>query len=394
MNGCSKRDLRIDFFRGLALIIIFIDHIPNNALANFTLQKLGFSDAAEAFVLLAGMSAFFAYSSRFNKRGFVAGADKVAHRALELYIWQLGVLLASFALLYWASKIFADPSYINNIGFQGFLREPVLSLSLAAALKYQPNMLNILPLYIALLLWFPVIYWIMRHSEVLALGISVGIWAAATIFKINLSSTLLPNHGWFLNPFCWQLLLTVGMLAGRRLKSGNFPVSGIALGICLTYLLFALIIKAPWTAIPGLEKVRLIPADLLGHTSKTYLSIWRLTHIMALAYVVFSLVPRQAAWLESNWAVFIIRCGQQALEIFCLGILLSFAAWIMLTEAGTGLVLQLVTNAAGVLIMGVTAWFLAQSKRDSKNYSLFWWRQPQSSFQPDQSGQQMTAGGA
>jgi hypothetical protein len=50
----NDRDLRIDFLRGLALLFIFIDHIPDNGLAHFTLRNFGFADAAEVFVLLAG----------------------------------------------------------------------------------------------------------------------------------------------------------------------------------------------------------------------------------------------------------------------------------------------------------------------------------------------------
>ena len=44
------RDLRLDFFRGLSLFLIFIDHIPGNVLSYFTLRSVAFSDAAEAFI--------------------------------------------------------------------------------------------------------------------------------------------------------------------------------------------------------------------------------------------------------------------------------------------------------------------------------------------------------
>ena len=54
ING---RDHRIDFFRGLALVFIFWDHIPGNPLANLTVRNFGFSDAAEIFVFLAGYAA-------------------------------------------------------------------------------------------------------------------------------------------------------------------------------------------------------------------------------------------------------------------------------------------------------------------------------------------------
>jgi hypothetical protein len=42
----SKRDPRIDVLRGLALLMIFVDHIPGNVLSLITLRNFGFSDAA------------------------------------------------------------------------------------------------------------------------------------------------------------------------------------------------------------------------------------------------------------------------------------------------------------------------------------------------------------
>ena len=59
------RDTRVDFFRGVALILIFIDHIPGNVFARLTLTNFGFADAAEVFVLLAGIGAFLAYAKAF-----------------------------------------------------------------------------------------------------------------------------------------------------------------------------------------------------------------------------------------------------------------------------------------------------------------------------------------
>ena len=55
-----ERDVRIDFFRGLALLLIFIDHVPDNPWSFYTLKNFGFADASEVFVLLAG---FFSSSS-------------------------------------------------------------------------------------------------------------------------------------------------------------------------------------------------------------------------------------------------------------------------------------------------------------------------------------------
>ena len=66
----NERDLRLDFFRGLALFSIFIDHIPGNIFAWFTLQAVMCSDAAEVFVFISGFTAGTVYSRTMDARGF------------------------------------------------------------------------------------------------------------------------------------------------------------------------------------------------------------------------------------------------------------------------------------------------------------------------------------
>ena len=55
------RDGRVDALRGVALLMMFVDHIPQNLLNRFTLRNIGFADAAEIFVLLAGFASMLAY---------------------------------------------------------------------------------------------------------------------------------------------------------------------------------------------------------------------------------------------------------------------------------------------------------------------------------------------
>ena len=55
------RDLRIDACRGIVLWCIFLDHVPNNIGSWLTLRNYGFSDAAEVFMFLSGMTCALAY---------------------------------------------------------------------------------------------------------------------------------------------------------------------------------------------------------------------------------------------------------------------------------------------------------------------------------------------
>ncbi len=46
----------VDFWRGIALITIFINHIPGNYWGRFTHANYSISDSADLFVFLAGWS--------------------------------------------------------------------------------------------------------------------------------------------------------------------------------------------------------------------------------------------------------------------------------------------------------------------------------------------------
>lgn len=365
-----QRDLRIDFFRGLALLFIFVDHIPDNFLGRFTLRNFGFADAAEAFVLLAGFSAVLAYGRTFDAQGFKAGASRVLDRVRDIYAWHLGLVIVCTIGLTLAAAVFSDYSYVRNIGVHVFAESPARSAVLAAALVNQPNMLNILPLYVVLLLfWLPFVLWLMPRRPRLVLALSVGIWALANVLELNLPSQQHPK-GWVFNPFAWQLLVTLGAMAAIFNRQGAIPRSRILIVLAVAYVAFAFVFAAPWTQIPGLEKWRIIPQNFFGNIDKAYLSPLRLAHIVALGYLAIILLLPQSTWLTRAWARGIGHCGRHSLEIFCLGTVLSFAGWVVLAEGGNGLVLQALVNAIGISILWGTAWALAQRTREPSDVTV------------------------
>jgi hypothetical protein len=362
----AQRDLRIDFFRGLALLFIFVDHVPDNVLAKFTLQNFGFADAAEVFVLLAGFSAVLAYQRVFEGQGFKAGLSRVFERVRDIYLWHLALVVISGLGLTLAANYFGNISYITNIGVHVFSENTTRSTLLAAVLVNQPNMLNILPLYIVLLMfWLPFVLWLLPRNPWQALVLSVGLWAAANLLSANLPSQQHPI-GWVFNPFAWQLLITIGALTAHFTRKGPLPFSRPLMWVAIGYLTFAFLVVAPWTQIPGLETARLFARDLLGNVDKTYLSPWRLANVVALGYLAMILLSPQTRWLSQAWATGIGRCGRHSLEIFCLGTVLSFAGWVVLVEAGYGLALQILVNTIGIGILLGTAWALALRNRGTE----------------------------
>src|SRR3981081_3739000 len=67
LPASGERELRLDLFRGLALWLIFIDHLPPNLLTWFTIRNYGFSDDTEIFILLSGHTAGVVYCSAIDR---------------------------------------------------------------------------------------------------------------------------------------------------------------------------------------------------------------------------------------------------------------------------------------------------------------------------------------
>jgi len=67
----AARDLRVDFFRGLALWWIYTDHIPGNVLGDISLRNFATCDATEVFVLLAGYGGGLSYGMNLSRNGIL-----------------------------------------------------------------------------------------------------------------------------------------------------------------------------------------------------------------------------------------------------------------------------------------------------------------------------------
>ena len=100
----AGRDLRLDLFRGLSLLFIFIDHIPNNVLSYMTLHSIAFSDAAEVFVFISGYAAATVYGKALARQGPIAAAGHIYRRVWQLYVAHILLFVAFSAQVAWVSE--------------------------------------------------------------------------------------------------------------------------------------------------------------------------------------------------------------------------------------------------------------------------------------------------
>lgn len=358
-----ERDLRVDFFRGLALWFIFLDHVPTNAIGTMTLRNFGFSDATEIFVFISGFSAAIAYGRTERQSGFVYMTAHVWRRCWQLYVAHLILFLFYTAQIAWLAARFSNSMYVEELNIARFIEAPHIALVEALTLRFRPANLDILPLYIVLLLAFPFVHRALRVAPMPVLAVSVALYLAARFLGWNLPTSM-PDTGWYFNPFAWQLLFYIGVLAAMAPPMSKVltrwrPWLGV---VAALYLVLSVVVVASWqfTEIGDFARDALPQAwfDWLYPVDKTNLDVLRLVHFLALAYLVAHFVPRDARFLTSRWARPLIECGRQSLYVFCLGIFLSFAAHFLLVEFSPGLVAQVGVSVGGIALMTLLAMLL------------------------------------
>lgn len=355
----SARDLRLDFFRGLALMMIFVNHIPGNVFTNATVAAVGLADAAEMFVLVAGMSSWFAFGRPLIGQEKLRGLVTLYARVWKLYVSHLTMFVGVLFITAYAAIEFQDDTYLENLGFDVFVAEPTVAIIRAATLTFLPNYLDILPLYIVLLSALPLLVLLLRVHPAMLFLASAALYAATATWQFNL-----PNFQaarvWFFNPFAWQFLFCIGILFGVAMDRGwgTGRLRPWLTASAAAYVLFALMVKAPWAQIEGLDWLTPIPAGWLPPIDKTHLSLLRLADILSKMWLVSVLVHPQAALFLTPPGRLISTAGKHSLEIFSVGILLSMLATVAVRQTSFSLWVQVAVNLGGFAVMLVWAAFL------------------------------------
>ncbi len=361
-----NRDLRVDFFRGLALWWIFMDHIPGNWVAQFSLRNFALCDATEIFVLLAGYAAAIAYGGSYDRNGWLfAGAD-VLRRAWTLYIAHIFLFVVFSAQVSYSATALDRADYLDEIHLDVLADAPYRALLQALLLTFQPAYLNILPMYVMLLAFFSLLLPLLRWPWVMG-GLSFALYVAARTFGWNLPSWT--DDGWYFNPLCWQFLFVLGALLSRHSLRPPLPTWVIDLGAGLVIAFGLALVWLIWPSDDVSARVPRVLARALLLVDKEGMHPMRLLSILALMWGVVRLVPFDAHWLRTRWAAAFVICGQHSLPVFCSGIFLSFLGRLVMEEQG-GWLGQAVVNLAGpVALVGVaalTAWYREKGRSGAR----------------------------
>jgi hypothetical protein len=370
MQVCANlprgRDLRLDLFRGLANWAIFLDHIPHEALGSITSRNYGFSDAADLFVFISGYTAACVFGRIMIEQGCGAAASKLLKRASKLYAAHILVLVVYIAIIGWVSRELRDPDDLNQFNTSVFMSKPLWEFIQALVLRYKPVNLDVLPLYILLLATFAPALWLMVRKPTLVLAGSMVVYIAGRHFGWNLAAS--PSGFWYFNPFAWQLLFFLGAWTALGGAGAIQSIIRTRAVFCLaiTYIIFALVVTM---AIHAPDLGNLLPDWILAPfdpNDKTNLAPYRVVHLIALVIVVTRFLSAESPILQWRSLAPLIKCGQNSLEVFCIGIVLSFCAHAAIETSRNSLSVQILVGATGVLLMTASAYYSTWSNRQNR----------------------------
>jgi hypothetical protein len=343
----------IDFWRGVALVMIFVNHIPGMDYSVLTLRNYAISDAAELFVFLAGCSLAYVANGQRAAKPLGQVLTRLFLRTFEIWQAQIVVTCVALALLGASAIALQDPLLLEWHNAGPAFTDTVRASIGMVLLTYQIGYFNILPLYVALLLLAMVFIVIARFSLVLALAASIALYAATLAFELELPSW--PVGGaWFFNPLSWQILIVLGYLAmAARHRIPQWP------SLIERAWPFAVALVAAGTLIVWIDyrpDPMLVPEPRYFYLfDKAYLSPIRIVSMVAVAIAFYPAFPVLSRTLGSV-VRYCSALGRNSLAVFCMASLLALGGQIVRYATEPTFLLDTAIVLTGLITLRVTAW--------------------------------------
>lgn len=354
----------VDFWRGFALITIFINHIPGNYYSAFTHRNISFSDSADLFVFLAGWALRLLVGRSDAETPIKHLAFRLGGRAITLYAAQMLMVVIALAMIGFSAGYLDNPLLLEWNNAAAVFYNPIEAHIGIAVLTHQLGYFDILPLYVVLMLLAPLVAFIHRLAPNWLLPISFVIYLLALAFRINLPTW--PAKGqWFFNPLCWQLVFVLGFAMARERGPGQ---------LVRTHIRWIRLVSLPVLIACGLavwfdwwfEPENVPEPKLLFLISKTFWTPVRMLQFLALVAVFSAVFPTIQRWLP-RLVDFMTLLGRNSLQVFCVGSLLSLAGQIIRFALQGGMAVDTAMVVFGIAALGLTGWLTEWRDRLAEN---------------------------
>lgn len=352
----------IDFWRGLALIEIFINHIPGNFYEQFTHKAVSVSDSAELFVFLAGWSLKYVMGPAADPTPTGRLIARLVFRAYKLFSAHILIVMLAIAMLAGAARLLGNPLILEWVNAAAVFYEPIETHVGLVLLSHQLGYFDILPLYIVLLLVSPVIAILHRHSPSAVLLISFTIYMYAVVTETTIPTW--PTEGeWFFNPLCWQFDFVLGFSMAQKTGPSAWVHRNLS---WIRIVAIPLVIAGGllrWYG-PEIDPTTVPEPHLLFVDAKSFLSPMRIVQFLLLVAAFSAFYPVVARWLP-RLVTSLSLLGRNSLLVFCLGSLMSLALQIgrFAMRGGAGFDTAAVVGGIAVMFTAASAFEWLERKR-------------------------------
>ncbi|MBP1886611.1 OpgC family protein [Sinorhizobium mexicanum] len=350
------RDPRLDFFRGVGMLIILLAHIPNDGWALWIPARFGFSDATEMFVFQSGMACAIAFGSTFDRSGAFVLIARVAQRIWQIFWAHVVIFIVVAAIMVVAGTRYDGVTYVDSLNLVPFMKDPGHLLVGLLMLTYVPNYFDILPMYIVILVLMPLMILASKVDRSLPFVLMILLWLAAQFGLTRLPAEPWSDRSWFFDPFGWQFLFFTGFFLMR----GVLPAPGYDRRLMSLAIVFV-IVTVPFAWVRFQEAhpfFQMAAARIAPLTDKTDFGLLRFIHFMALCYIAVHLVGERGSRLRGPVVRVLSVVGQQSLAVFITGMVIAQPIGIALDHAGRTICAEVVGNLIGFATLIGTAYLV------------------------------------
>jgi hypothetical protein len=316
-------------------------------------------------VFVVGYGVAIIYGRMALERGYVVAATRIFGRVWRLYAAYVVLFVIYIDTIAYVASQSMAPEIISDYNISGILEHPLRILVRGLVLQEEPLNLDLLQLMIPLMAFFPFALWGLLRRPNVTLALSVAFYFAARWFEWGFRTY--PDQEWTFNPFCWQMLMVLGGwfavtgASGRALR--NLPWLRVLAGAYLVSAMAITLMRHSPTLSAYLPDVVLNGISL---ADKENLAPYRVIHFLALAFIATHLIPADHPGLQWKPLQMVIKCGEEWLAVFCVGVFLSFAGHLILITGANLVVMQIGVSLAGFAAMTAVAYYISWSKRQDE----------------------------
>lgn len=298
LDNRPSRDTRVDIIRGWLQLTIFASHAAGSWIGAWLIHGAwGLSDSSEQFVFLSGLMLGSVFARKSGREGFRAASRDMAVRTWRLYRTHLITFFLFAGMIIAVTDTGLCPGEVKRLGWSFLMAHPAHAIAAVLTTLYQPNYMDILPVFIWSMALLPAFAWLERRIGAWALTAPFGLYLAAWLFGLTPPS-LGPDTVIGFNPLAWQMLFLLGVCLGRRmLLNGRALTPSRPLTIAaVLVLVVGLLLRLNWFGALPFDLGIPESAWIIG---KDELALPRVVHALALALIVARLIPREALWMHT-----------------------------------------------------------------------------------------------